>query len=278
MKFIGKAADAANDILRVFQNPNSLPAPLAQVFIHSKDGSPCRAWSWRNQLIAAIHGYSDARGFRQWEQVRRHVKKGEKAFYILSPCIKNVLNEKTGQEKKVIYGFRGTAVFGYSQTQGDPLPLSDPAVDQWLRELPLREVATSWGLTVEGYNGSGARYLGKYRHGKAIALGVKNLSTWAHELVHAADLRVGNMKELGQHWRKETVAELGGAVLLTILGYDYEADLGGCWEYVEEYAKKAGIDVPKACNHVLDRTCQAVALILDTAEALEEEPAEKICC
>jgi hypothetical protein len=68
----GKAADAANDIMRAFQNPNELPAPLAQVFIRRRDKVPCRAWSWRNQLLAALHGHADARGFRQWEQVGRH--------------------------------------------------------------------------------------------------------------------------------------------------------------------------------------------------------------
>ncbi len=118
----GKAAEAANDVLRAFQNPNSLPVPLAQVFVHRKDNVPCRAWSWRNQLITALHGHPDARGFRQWEQVGRHVKKGAKAFYILSPCMKTVEEKGTGDKKKVIYGFKGTAVFGFDQTDGKLLP------------------------------------------------------------------------------------------------------------------------------------------------------------
>jgi hypothetical protein len=270
----GKAAEAANEILRAFQKPNSLPTPLGQVFIHRKDNVPCRAWSWRNQLLSALHGHADARGFRQWEQVGRHVKEGEKAFYILSPCMKTV-EEKTGDEKKVIYGFKGTPVFGFDQTEGKSLPVGDPVFERWLKSLPLREVADAWGLSVEAYNGKGATSLGKFRHelngnGKAIALGVKNLSTWAHELVHAADHRTGKLTELGQHWRSETVAELGGAVLLKVLGHDHDADLGGCWEYLQGYAKKQKIDVLKACNLVLERTCEAVALILDTAE--------KACC
>jgi hypothetical protein len=271
----GKAAEAANEILSAFRDPNSLPAPLAQVFIHRKDNVPCRSWSWRNQLIVALHGHADARGFRQWEQVGRHVRKGEKPFHILSPCLKTAVDEKTGEEKKVLYGFRGTPVFGLDQTQGQPLPPRDPALDAWLKSLPLREVADAWGLGVEAFNGRRAGYLGKISHGHGIALGVKNLSTWAHELVHAADRRNGRLKELGQHWRSETVAELGGAVLLKVLGYEHEADLGGCWQYVEGYAKRQGIDVLKACNLVLERTCEAVALILDTGEEIKaNEPNE----
>jgi hypothetical protein len=271
MFFQGKAAEAANEILSTFRNPNSLPAPLAQVFIHRKDNVPCRSWSWRNQLIVALHGHADARGFRQWEQVGRHVRKGEKAFYILSPCVKTVVSQETGEAKKLLYGFRGTPVFGLDQTQGQPLPPRGPALDAWLKSLPLWEVVDAWGLGVEAFNGRRAGYLGRISHGHGIALGVKNLSTWAHELVHAADRRNGRLKELGQHWRNETVAELGGAVLLKVLGYEHEADLGGCWQYVEGYAKTQGIDVLKACSIVLERTCEAVALILDTAEEIRAD-------
>ena len=90
----------------------------------------------------------------------------------------------------------------------------------------------------------------------------------AHELTHAADHRNGKLTELGQHWRSETVAELGGAVLLCVLGFKHEADLGGCWEYVQRYAEKRGIDTLRACNLVLDRTCEAVAHILNAAEEI----------
>jgi len=265
-----RAEEAANDILRAFENPNDLPKPLSKIFIHRKDRVPCRKWSWRNQLITAIRGHSDARGFRQWETVGRRVKRGEQAFRILSPLTRKVENEETGEDKFLTYGFKGTPVFGLDQTQGDVLPQKDPDVDNWLKSLPLREVADNWGLSVEAYNGQGGRYLGKYLHGEGIALGVENLSTWCHELVHAADDRMGNLKKFGKKWRKETVAELGGAVLLQLLGHQYEADLGGCWEYVNDYAQRAGIDVLKACGRVLDRTCDAVALILDTAEAMSD--------
>jgi hypothetical protein len=228
MKFYGKAEEAADDILRAFRHPTTLPQPLAQIFVHRKDNLPCRSWSWRNQLLVALHGFSDARGFRQWEQVRRRVKKGEKAFRILSPVARTVEDEDTGEKRTILHGFRGTPVFGYEQTEGAALPKGDPATDNWLSSLPLLEVAKSWGLSVEAFSGREARYLGAFSPTTGIALGVKNLSTWAHELVHAADHRNGKLKELGQHWRSEIVAELGGAVLLRILGHEQEADLGGC--------------------------------------------------
>jgi hypothetical protein len=125
-------------------------------------------------------------------------------------------------------------------------------------------------FAVGTFDGEGVGFLGRYLHGKAIDLGVKNLSTWAHELVHAADDRNGSLKEKGQHWRSEMVAELGGAVLLEILGFKQEADLGGCWEYIKEYAEGEKIAVAEGCMRVLDRTCAAVGLILDTAEQIKQ--------
>jgi hypothetical protein len=100
-------------------------------------------------------------------------------------------------------------------------------------------------------------------------LAVKNLSTWAHELVHAADDRLGNLKERGQHWRSETVAELGGAILLEALGFEQDSDKGGCWHYIKNYAEAAEIEPMQACMDVLSRTCEAVNLILAEAEKIE---------
>jgi hypothetical protein len=60
-------------------------------------------------------------------------------------------------------------------------------------------------------------------------------------------------------------------VLLEILGFQREADLGGCFGYIQTYAQKEEIGVTEACMKVLDRTCAAVGLILDTAEQVKQE-------
>ena len=139
--------------------------------------------------------------------------------------------------------------------------------------LPMVDVARSWGLSIEAYSGRRGSAQGKYRPGSSIALGVENLSTWTHELMHASDDRLCALTERGQHWRSETVAELGGATLLEILGHEAESDRGGCWEYLTTYAREAGIEPITACQRVLKRTCDAVALILDTAEQLRQTEA-----
>jgi len=279
MKLIGKAEDVANKIIEAFQTGN-LPKALAPIFIRRKDGVPCRTWSWGNQLLCVINGTVDARGMRQWNECGRWVKKGSKAFSILVPLMKSadVVDEDTKQEKRieVLVGFKAAPVFAMECTEGKELLKVDDEITQWIDALPLVEVARAWGLNVEAFDGREGRALGHYCKDQAIGLGVKNLSTWAHELLHAADNKLGNLKEKGQHWRSETVAELGGAILLECLGLSAESDRGGCWEYISHYAKEADIQPLQACMDSLKRTCDAVELIFFHAEKVMREHNVKV--
>ncbi len=273
MKVYGKAETAANSILCAFQSPSTLPAAIAPVFIRRKDGSPCRAWSWANQLLVALHGNSDARGFRQWQSVSRFVRKGQKSFCILSPVMKT-REDDDGERKSFLPGFKGTAVFGLAQTDGELLSEVDPELLRWVEMLPLVDVAREWGLVVETYGGRSGATNGWYSGGNGtIALGVRNLSTWAHEMVHAADDRLGQLSAHEPKWRKETVAELGGAVLLECLGQPVDTDLGGCWEYVRSWCGHEGIKPVVASQRMLKRTCDLVSLVLDTAKRLADPAA-----
>jgi antirestriction protein ArdC len=280
MKFYGKAESAAKAIVSAFERGN-LPQALAPIFIKRNDDRPSTQWSWHNQLLCVLAGCSDARAFGQWLDVERAVKKGEHArTIILAPCTrKETYTDSDGreQERVRIYGFRGIPVFDVGQTDGQPLPAGvDAETSAWLANLPLRAVAETWGLSIDAINGRAGKALGWYRHKQAIALGVKNLATWCHELCHAADDRLGQLTERGQHWRSECVAELGAATLLCILGNELEADLGGCWQYVSAYARDAEIEPLAACNRVLKRTCDAVALILGEAERLAATRVETV--
>ena len=229
MRLYGRAESAA---LRIVDTCKSgrLPKALVPVFIRRRDNVPCRAWSWSNQLLTALAGHDDARGFWQWEAVGRHVTKSQKAFYILCPVTRTITatDAETGETapRMALVGFRSQAVFGYEQTQGAALPDRAEA-DAFIAALPVVNVARHWNLSVGTVNGRGARYRGYYEHGRSIALGVENLIVWAHELVHAADDRNGTItKRSGQQLDNEIVAQLGASTLLQCLGHDHEADLG----------------------------------------------------
>jgi len=145
MRLIGThTQEVAERIVEAFRRPETLPQALAPIFIHRKDDVPCRKWSWHNQLVTALCGTTDARGFRQWEEVGRKVKKGCHAVWILAPCVKTVREEKDNgeqAERRVLYGFRSVPVFAVEDTEGEPLPESDDRYSSWVQELPLLEVA-----------------------------------------------------------------------------------------------------------------------------------------
>ncbi len=273
MRTYGKhTQEVAERIVDAFRHPDRLPGALAPIFIHRKDDVPCRKWSWHNQLLLALTGTVDARGIKQWNKAGRKVKKGSSATWILAPCIKKVTEQGDhgeDKERQIIYGFRSVPVFAVEDTEGDALPEGDDRYVSWVRELPLAEVAEAWGINVGTFSREGGNPLGYYRHAsngnQAVMLGVENLATWSHELVHAADHRLTNLK--GEKWHKEIVAELGGAILLECLGMTHDADLGGAFAYIERYAQDAKIDTVRACIAVLDRVCNCVKLILDTSES-----------
>jgi len=267
MNYYGKAQEAADKLVTAFES-GQVPKALAAVFITGAADRHCSRWSWNNRLLVALNGYTDAMGFNQWQGIDRHVKKGEKAFPILAPRMITRTDPDTGEKEKTVVGFVAISVFGFEQTDGKPVEV-DPALTAWIDNLPLREVAEGWGLKVDAYNGAEDGALGYYSPGKEISLGVKNLSTWTHELMHAADHKVKGKLKNGQDVDQEIVAELGGAVLLEIIGKPHESDRGGCWKYISGYAKKAKIQPITAINRVLTRTCQAISLILETAETLQ---------
>ncbi|MCA9958313.1 MAG: hypothetical protein KC443_04735 [Anaerolineales bacterium] len=274
MKFYGNAAKAtAEKIVEAFKSGN-VPQPLAQVFI--KRDVPMMQWSVLNQFGCILSGCTDARGFKQWQEADRHVKKGEKAAsYILVPLRKTIREENEAGEAETrpgpLYGFKGIPVFDVSQTEGEPLP--EMTNEQtFIDNLPLLAVAQAFGLKVHTFDGRFQSALGLYSPARQfIALGVENLSTWFHELIHAADDRAGNLTEKGQHWRSEVVAELGGATLACMIGMEESADVDGAWKYVERYAIAAEIEPITACIRVLERIAQAIELILETALRLERD-------
>ena len=273
MKLSAKAQEIANDLLNAFET-GQVPKALAQMFIHRSRDHECPAlkWSWNNRFLVALEGHYDARGFRQWQKVGRRVRKGEKACYILAPMMVKVEEKTEGDEPDELisrlFGYRTIPVFGLDQTDGKPLPGMEEEAE-FIDSLPLIEVAQSWGLEIGVLDGAGGEKIGFYRLDDCIGLGVKNLSTWAHELVHAADDRLGTLtRKGGQQLDNETVAEFGGAVLLECLGYETESDRGGALEYINRHAKEHKRSLISVCSELLDRTCACVEFILDTAEEL----------
>lgn len=290
MKYYGNTEEVCWKIINQFKT-GDIPEKLAKVFVNRKDDIPSFKWSWTNRLIMVMNGTSDARTFKQWNSVGRKIIKGSKSFMILGPILKSIPkeieNKETGEKEeqyiKILIGFKPINVFKIEDTEiyDQDLWEKKSGVDyeekERLENLPLREVAEKWNLDITSFNAKGGRTLGYYQHGARIAIGVKNLSVWAHELIHAADDKNGTInKGFGQDEENEIVAEFGSAVLLNILGFHDDVDLGGAWEYIKNYAGDDDKKTIKKCMNLIDRTCKCVNLILEESNEIIENPEEKV--
>ena len=192
---------------------------------------PCSRWSLCNRAVVSLAGTDDARGYRQWKQAGRYVKKGSRAVYILVPWIAKRKGEQAkeqDEEKRILRGFMTAAVFRYEDTDGEPIerPQMEPP-----QLPPLFDVAERFGVTVR-YQGHLGRAYGTFRPGasggREIILETHDEATFWHELAHAAHHRVNGTLRSGQDARQEAVAELAATVLAGLYGSDWS---GNCWEY-----------------------------------------------
>ncbi len=83
--------EAMDTLLKMF-NEDNLPKVAKAVFKGRE--IPSDHWSFLNRILMYLNDTEDARGFKQWQQAGRYVKKGSKAFYILAPMFKKVIEEK----------------------------------------------------------------------------------------------------------------------------------------------------------------------------------------
>jgi hypothetical protein len=275
MTSVDRVEQVGTDIISAFKN-GKVPHALAQAFIRRNIEVPSKHWTWGNRLIGVLRGHVYAGGFRQWEKLGRHVKKNERAFYILAPKLWTAKEDDPDRGvtsgETFVTGFRAVAVFGFLQTQGDPLPGAEDEAE-FIEGLPLLTVAREWGLSVGIYSIEDDPYgSGFFVDGLGIGLGTKNLSTWAHELVHASDHRLQTYT--GKGLESEVVAELGGAILLECLGYRVESDRGGAYEYITAYCEKHNRKVLSACTELLERSCRCVTYLLDEAQRLTQMQAQ----
>ena len=156
VKYYGRAEEMAQRIVETFKT-GDLPEILSPIFLRFNYDIPCRKWSWSNQLLVALAGFNDARTLKQWNEVGRYICKGQKSFAIFSPCTRKV-EDKNGEKKTVLFGFRCTPVFGIGQTEvvdseeWEKSNEGQKKVEECLDTLPLVNVDRHLGLTVNSYN------------------------------------------------------------------------------------------------------------------------------
>lgn len=263
-----RANNAAQTVLRVWES-GELPALIAQSVLASKTDLPCAKWSLGNRLLMLVQGTADARGFRQWKDAARNVRKGSKAIYILGPVLVKRDKENPKSELALI-GFRGIPVFRFEDTEGEPLETSDYAPEAL---PPLQTVAQRIGVQVS-YCPALADFMGRYipKH-KAIELCTHDSATWFHELSHAVDDYLGSMKRAKRkdeaaYKDGEVVAEFCAAALCKLYGIDYEHN---ALKYIKHYRQ----DAAKAVTRLFARIEAVLSFILES-ESAQAEAAEVV--
>jgi hypothetical protein len=216
---------------------------------------PSTKWSLLNRTAMFISGTMDARGFRQWQQVNRHVKKGAKAVHILVPVFKKV--DDSSEDNNILTGFTAKPVFRVEDTVGDPLEYGQIE----LPELPLLDRAREWGLNVRAIPGNPSRW-GYYNPVKMeIGLATPDESTLFHELAHHADKLIKGKLNKGQDPLQEVTAELAAATLCRLVGKQSDS-LGNSYKYIADYADKLKMSAHSVCLRVMSDTEKILNLIL----------------
>ena len=216
---------------------------------------PSAKWSLLNRTAMFISGTMDARGFKQWQQVNRHVKKGAKAVHILVPVFKK--EDDSSEDNKILTGFTAKPVFRVEDTVGEPLEYEQIE----LPELPLLDRAKEWGLNVRAIPGNPSRW-GYYNPVKMeIGLATPDESTLFHELAHHADKLIKGKLNKGQDPLQEVTAELAAAILCRLVGKQSDS-LGNSYKYISGYAVKLKMSAHAVCLRVMADTEKILNIIM----------------
>jgi hypothetical protein len=256
--------ETLDSILATFAD-GSIVETLTRVAVDClASNKPSRNWSFVNQMLMRSQGTNDARGYKQWLSVGRHVKRGTHAdvcirvpsFRTVRDTDNKIVDLADGTPRKRLVGFSWIKLHRFENTEGSPLPELVPS------KLPvLYDVAERLGVRVE-YIESDTRFYGTYSpDAKTIRLCTHVEHIFFHELAHAAhdvlERRAGRALRKCQDPKQETIADLSACVLSRI--YGLVDDRKNTFDYIRGYV---GNDVHSACLSVVKTVGDIVSHIL----------------
>ncbi len=248
--------EAMDTLLKMFDEENLEKVARA---VFRGDSIPADKWSFLNRILMYLNNTEDARGFRQWQQVGRYVKKGSRAFYIIAPLTRKITAEKSldsgeivREEKTVLAGFKGIPVFRFEDTEGEPIIREDFKVN-----IPceFNSIIQELGIKVQPVRFCGAAFGSYNLINKEIRLASPDIEVFLHELSHAVDDRLNGLKP-GQRKDQEVTAEFSAAVIAHLMSY--RIPLGNVREYIAEYSFRELMNclgrIEKVVSYIIERT------------------------
>ena len=260
----GKIRRVLDGLVERFKS-GDVPQAVAYAMFPTADDIPSAKWSLLNRTLMFLAGTADGRGFRQWKEANRFVKKGSRAFHILVPYYRKTEDEQTGEERQMLVTFLSRPVFRYEDTDGETLEYTQIE----LPDIPLMEKAEEWGISVRAIPGN-YRYYGYYSPDrKEIALATPEEKTFLHELSHVAHEKVKGHIKTGQDPLQEIVAELSAQALCILVGKQTNDTVGNSLKYIASYAQRAKLTPHSACLKVLSQTEKVLNLILNDRQEVK---------
>lgn len=232
-------------------------------------------YSWGNCLLITLQRPDATRiaGYRKWQELGRHVRKGERAITILAPVVcRQSAQDETPREStdpssdpKVVRAFRTASVFDVAQTDGEPLPeiatrlLGAVPVQAFLQ---MKTIAGELGYSVDVTDIPGARNgdcnfvdrLIRLRNDLEPAHLTKTLAhEIAHALLHDPDQRSADFSRETAELEAESVAYM----VCNGLGIDSSAYSVG---YIAHWAgggETAGREIER-CAGRINKTARTI--------------------
>ena len=252
-----KANQVLQQVAKEFSQYDKIPQYIASAYIQCPE-VPSAKWSTSNKLLMVLSETQDARGYKQWQEAGRYVKKGAKAFYILAPRqIKKTTKDDKDQDKEenITIGFRVVPVFRYEDTDGKPLEEYKPKTIPPLADLAKIRYANSDHGELGSWSPSQ----------QEITLSTEDPAVYLHELMHQYD-KTPRTVQKGQDPEREIIAELGACVLCRL--YNVETKESNHMSYIASYAEnKTPEQVGTTCLRVANKVTTAIQAIMADATA-----------
>jgi antirestriction protein ArdC len=215
------------------------------------------------QKPAATH----VTGFHTWNKLGRHVRKGDKGIFILAPIVrkKEASDPQLEAPDRALVGFRGCAVFDYSQTEGQDLPtIGRVQGDPSRYQERLTHFVGAQGIAL-AYSDDIAPAKGISEGGKITLIRgmapAESFATLVHECAHELLHRTANRKEISKRQR-ETESEAVAFVVCRAVGLETGTT---CQNYIQLYRGDAALLMES-----LERVQSAASRILEGIN--EREP------
>lgn len=228
-------------------------------------------YSWHNSMLIASQRPDATRvaGFKKWQELGRHVCKGEREIAIFAPCpFKRTVTTDDGQEetRQGLY-FKVVHVFDVAQTDGQDLPdvevpdvqtVADALLARLERVATMRGIGVAFTDLESGHYGLSKGGAIDLANGHATGQQAKTLAhELAHEALHKGPKTRGNLDRNTAELEAESVAY----VVCRHVGLDVEVR-------ASRYIALWGGD-SKALRDSLERISTTARDIIDDLEALD---------